>query len=246
MAGPVPTPQSRPGLSPAQEVVERARGLAGVLAIPTITFAGRERRAYLVMAHLLSMPAIREFAKRHDYGNEILKNADLLLPLANQANSAFIGLVGARVIEMQEFPFWFTHLTMPNDKLVSEYRMVTAILYGMSWIGIGPIAVVPSAAKAAIASGQKVAASGARAVLMESAQGFVSGAGKAVTGGLGGGLAVAWVVGVLAATAMKDRQTMLKRELDRRFAEGELSADLYRAAVGSDSTLPYVYFTRVH
>jgi len=233
------------GLSPQQELVERSRGLVKILIVRADTFAGKEAAAYHIMSHLLAMPTIREQSRRHSYGNEILGNASLLFPPDGSGYNPFIKAIDTVVIEMQEFPFWFSHITMSNEKLGSEYHLVTAILGGMSWVGMGPIAVVPAGAKAAMVAAQKAVPRTASSMLMQGAKGFASGATKSVTGGLGGRLAVVWIIGVAAATAMKDRQTMLKREIDRRFSEGLLSAELYRRAIGDDATLPYVYFSKV-
>ncbi len=245
MAEPPQADTSRPGLSPAQELVERARGLAGVLEIRTDTFAARERAAYHIMSHLLAMPTVREFSKRHDYGNEVLRNTGILFPPEDGRNTGFISAVGGQVIQMQEFPFWFSHLTMSNEKLADDYHMVTAIIEGMSWIGWGPLAPGGAGARSALAAGQKALDSGARAVATQAVRGFASGATKAVTGGFSGPVAIAWVIGEFALTAMKERQILLKRELDRRFSEGTLSVETYRKALGDSATLPYVYFARV-
>lgn len=87
----------------AIEVRMHSRQLAKLLGFDPGSFSGREEPACVIMAMLALMPSVKDHAKRREFGNEILRNADHLLPSEDSSNGAFWFQLRPLVIEMQEF-----------------------------------------------------------------------------------------------------------------------------------------------
>lgn len=228
------------GLSPVEEVVERARQLAAVLEIPISTFAGHEYRAYHLMSHLLAVPTIRDLGKRNLYINEMLRNVGKLFPPHIAKSAQFIGVFGQKAAVMQTFPFWFSHLSVNNSQLVSDYRMTTNVLWGMGLVGMAPLSIGAPGFIEALKQYRNPAE--LRTRVLAATRGFAKGTMESVTGGIGRNLSLVWVIGTVIAEGMKNRQALLAAEVGRRFSEGRLSPQELRQALGDDAALPYRYF----
>lgn len=146
---------------------------------------------------------------------------------------------------MQMLPFWFNHLNLSNERLVSEYKLVTNVLWGMGIVGIVPIGLATPAATGAIKGLAAARGQGARALVKGVAGQAAKDMVGSFTGGMGRRLGAVWVIGTIAAEGMKDRQGVLAAELSRRFANGRFPLSLYQQAMGGDAAIPYVYFHRV-
>lgn len=231
------------GLSPVEEVVERARQLAAVLEIPASTFAGHEYRAYHLMSHLLAVPTIRDLGQRNRYINELLQNVGRLFPPHISKSAQFIGVFGQKAAIMQTFPFWFTHLSMSNAQLVSDYRMTTNVLWGMGVVGITPLGIGAPGFLEAVKQYRNPGE--LRTRVLAATRGFAKGTMESVTGGIGRRLGMVWVIGAFVAEGMQDRQALLAAEVGRRFADGRLSPQELRQALGDGAALPYRYFHQV-
>ena len=232
--------------TPGQEVRLRAIGLARVLNIPPSSFTARERQALAVLSNLAAMPTERDHARRRAFGNEILQNANRLLPMDQPQNAQFNARVRELVITMQEFPAWYATLTKSNEDIVNDYVLVKNILWGMKLAGMGGLSAlggtVSGAVKGGLRAGQAVAGQGVRQVAMAGGRGAMTGAMGSATGGLAGPLAIAWVIGSVTYVALEARLAELGREITRRYQEQKLAAGLYQTAFGHDVALPERYF----
>lgn len=229
--------------TPAEEVRLRAIGLAKVLNIPTSSFTARERQAYTIMSYIAAMPTVADHGRRHALANEILQNADRLMPISQPQNQQFFAAVQGLVITMQEFPAWYTKLRASNEQIVNDYVLGTTVLKGMKLIGMGGLLAPSGAAiKGGIKAAQTAMSSGARAAAVSGARGALTGAVGTVTGGLAGPLAVGWAVGSVACIALDARMQELADEITRRYREQRLSPELYQKAFGPGVAMPERYF----
>lgn len=230
------------------EIRERARALALVLGIQPGTYAGREQEAALIMAHLALMPAVRDHNRRRLYGNEILQNANQLLPFDRPANRAFAGHVQMLVAQMQTLPAWWNKVTISNSQLVRDYKRVEWAVWLLKKAGMTGVAsltggMVKTGVKDAQAlSGRPVPAGqqppGRRGVAGAAVRGAATGAVNSFTGGMSGRVRVVWVIGSLTYVGAMDNQRQLTDEINRRYQERKLSAAEYRSCFGSSVPLP--------
>lgn len=232
------TGQRRAPLSP-ELIHRRALSIARVLDFPPGTFAGRDQRAYLIMSHLAAMPSIADQGQRHRYGNEVLQNANRLMPDSQPQNRHFNFLLRSHVALMQELPAWYSVLTKSNAAIVDDYLNLKLITGGMELAGMGSLGVA-AVTSGAVTGGAAAArgVSGARQAVTAVARGAMTGARNTVTGGMAGGLAVVWVVGSVAYVALQSRMTQVGHEITRRYQAHSLPAALYQKAFGDDVPMP--------
>lgn len=239
--------------APLNNVLEHARALALVLGIDPATFAGREQQATLIMAHLASMPVIADHGRRRAYGNEILQNANRLLPFDDPANHAFADKIQSLVAQMQTLPAWWHKLSDSNTELASAYKRVGWIIWTLRSAGMGGAGnVIGSGVRTGVKEvqahanrqGSSNVRSGLRGYATAAGSGASTGAQNSFTGGFSGRTQIVWVIGSLTYVAVTARQKELADEVTRRFQEGKLSAADYRACFGQSSALPQLVSTR--
>lgn len=233
----------QPPATPAQ-IRRRALSIARVLKFQPGSYAGRERQAYHIMSHLAGMPTVTDHGRRRNYGNEVLQNADRLMPHAQPQNGPFSWRLRELVISMQEFPAWHAMLRKSDEALVEDYLNLRLIVGGMGLVGMGGIAgITGDLAKGALAGGQRAAAGASR--IGNVVRGGLAGARGAATGGLAGTLGVVWVIGSVAYLAIEQNMTDVGNEITRRYQEQRLSVDLYQKAFGDDVPMPEQFLVRV-
>ncbi len=247
MASPsLSTPAGWTPPSQDEETRTRARQLASILTIPPNSFDGRDRAALEIMSHLGAMPVIKDFAQRHQYGNEVLQNTNKAFPYDLPDTGIFYAKIQGLVITMQEFPVWYHNLTASNTDLVENYLVVSLLLKGMSIAGLTGLAGVGASFAGKIVQSvpgtiEKSGMSGAALV-----RGGAAAVGKTVRGGLAGagatGFVAVWLVGQAAATILQTEQSEMKKEIIRRYQENRLPVELYRRALGDDLPPPQRYF----
>lgn len=236
------TPQGLP--TPGQELVWRAQGLAKVLGIPAETFAGQERKAYAIMANVAAVPTIQDHDRRRAYINEILANAEHLMPHGEPQNGPFFRDLDMIVGTMQELPAFYARLSVSNEQLVNDYCNLKLIAGGMEVVGMGNLTFnnVTGGAVTGGLRGLQDAQGGRLARAAATARGAARGAGSAATGGLARGAALAWAIGSFVYLGVKQSITELGDEITRRYRERRLPEQLYQKAFGKDTALPQQYF----
>jgi hypothetical protein len=118
--------------------IARLRNLCRIFRIDPDTTESNPAAAFTVVSMLYAMPAIADHAKRHDYGNRILQGTQPYFTPSDGPNAVrFFSYVQGLVIEIQEFPSWFSELTRSPEELVSEYRRLKWAVTALQIIGIG-------------------------------------------------------------------------------------------------------------
>jgi hypothetical protein len=198
------------------------------------------------MSHLAAMPSIIDKGRRHRYGNEILLNANSLMPDSQPHNKQFNARLRMHVALIQEMPAWYSALTKSNIAIVNDYLNLKLITWGMEMAGLGSLGVAGmsgDAVKGGVAAAR--GATGVRQGLASGARGAMAGVRGTITGGMAGSMAVAWAVGSIAYVALTGRMTELGHEITRRYQEKRLSADLYQKAFGDDIPMPERFLGQV-
>ena len=168
--------------TPNEEIRARAAGIARILNIPSTAIANASN-AYHIMSHLAAMPTLADHGRRRDYGNEILANSNRLMPISQPEYAPFNGYLRGLVVTMQEFPKWYTILTKASEALVDDYILVSNMLIGMGWLGLGGLGAVGSVVKSGI-KGATAASGGIRAVTGAALRGVGAGVVNTATAGL--------------------------------------------------------------
>lgn len=226
----------------ASELRERVRQLARLLEFPTDTFTGREREAALIMAALALMPTVRDRDKRRAYGNEIMANADHLLPSEDPDNAGFWNKLRELLITMQELPAWYLHFSKSNEELIRDHWWLNLELTIMKVFGLGGLAFPFSGpGKNAIQALQSNFRSGPRAVATAIAKGSVDGAARTATAGMTGRLLPVWVLGSLTYLGGMKNLAALRGELVRRYQEQRMPEEQLQRALGNAEPLPRTY-----
>jgi hypothetical protein len=118
--------------------IARLRNLCSIFRINPGATETNPAAALTTMSMLYSMPAFSNHAKRRDYGNRILQGTQPYFTPSDGPNAVrFFSYVQGLVIEIQEFPSWFTELAASPEELVSEYRRLSRAVSILKFIGIG-------------------------------------------------------------------------------------------------------------
>jgi hypothetical protein len=116
----------------------RLRRLCELFSISIFCTEDNPPAALSTLSCLYAMPAIQEHDERRRYGNQILQSTlAFFTPSDGPKSVAFFGLVSGIVIEMQEFPSWFTALSQSPEELVGRYQFVVRGLEVLAFLGIG-------------------------------------------------------------------------------------------------------------
>ncbi len=218
-----------------------------MLGFPLDTYVGREREAALIMAAVALMPTVRDRDKRRAYGNEIMANADHLLPSEDPANAGFWNKLREAVITMQELPACYLHFSRSNEELIRDYWWLDRELGIMKLFGLGGLLNVSTGGGRGIVQGfEKGDRSTLRSTARSVATGSASGLRNTATGGFRGKLGAGWILGSLVYLGGNENREAIRRELTRRYQESRLSEEAYRSAFGNNEPLPrqYLYHLR--
>lgn len=131
------------------EMVKRSENLCKIFGIPPAAVGEHADKAAVILNALYGMPLIEEKPKRSKFGNDLLASTRS----AFRENSDFVFGVGRNVIMMQEFPYFYEHLSLTTAKLVDRYvdleRLVACLtILGFSTTAGAGAAVAAGAAKA--------------------------------------------------------------------------------------------------
>jgi hypothetical protein len=86
---------------------------------------------------LYAMPAIADHAKRRNFGIQILQSTLPYFTKSDGPNAErFFSYVQGLVIEIQEFPAWFSELAASPEELVREYQRLDRAVFALKFIGI--------------------------------------------------------------------------------------------------------------
>jgi hypothetical protein len=216
----------------------RLRNLCLLFRVPVECTEDNPPAALSTLSYAYGMPAIAEHAKRRQYGNEILQSTRAhFMPSDGPRASEFFGRVQALVIEMQEFPSWYSELSQSPEDLVRAYQRWALVVGALRFIGIG-------AGSGAIAAGIKEALKAQTATEMAKAGikttlGRLAGRGAVVEGieirfGKGLPLQPALALGIAAATALyfvaEEEMRKLRIVILDKFQNGQISKELFSQA----------------
>lgn len=226
----------------AIEIRQRGRQLARLLDFDPSSFNSRDEAALLILARLAIMPLERDHDRRPAYGNEIMSNADRILPSTEPANTAFWQSLRTQVILMQEFPDWYHKFSDNNNELVRAYWWLNLEINVLGWLGMGSLAS-PSGGivRGGLQGGLQASGRGLSAVVGGGARGAATGAVRSATGGFGPRLAAVWIIGSVLYLGGRQERDAMRRELQRRYSEGRLSEEDLRRALDDDEPLPASY-----
>jgi hypothetical protein len=213
----------------------RLRNLCFLFRIPIECTQDNPPAALSTLSYLYAMPAISDHAKRRQFGNDILQSTRAhFMPSDGPRASEFFARVQGLVIEMQEFPAWFSELSQSPEDLVRAYQRWALVIGALKFIGIG-------AGSSAIAAGIKEALKAGTATEMAKAQvkttlGRLAGRGAVVEGieirfGKGLPLQPALAIGIIAATALyfaaEEEMRKLRIVILDKFQNGQISKELF-------------------
>jgi hypothetical protein len=213
----------------------RLRNLCLLFRIP-IEYTGDNPAAALsTVTYLYGMPAIADHGERRRYGNDILQSTSaFFVPSLGPRATAFFGRVQTLVIEMQEFPGWFSELSQSPEELVRTYWRWRYVRNALRFIGVGAIG-------GAFAAGFKewaknpTTTEGARTGMRTLAT-RLAGRGAVIEGleillAQGVPLYPALALGIVAAVALyyaaEEEMKKIEIVIKDKFQRGQLSKELY-------------------
>ena len=131
----------------------RLRNLCRLFSVNLASTEYNPAAAFSILSTLYSMPAVKKHDERRRYGNDILQSTrGYFGPTDGPEAAQFFGKVSSLVIEIQEFPDWFSDLTASPEDLVLKYKILAWVTFGLRVIGVGATA---TAAASGFAEGLK-------------------------------------------------------------------------------------------